>query len=513
MPNPSLLHVVGLAIRPTLNAHLIFSRIRNREIKSCMTRSIPSSNDDATKLPVCSRRNLLRRGTLGFGSIALAGLMADDGLLWAAGIDPRPVVPTQPAKAKNVIFIFLSGGPGQVDTFDPKPELTKLHGQDVPPSIANDVPQIARSPLNNLLASPWKFQRYGESGIPVSDLFPYVGRCIDDICVIRSCRHTTPIHAPAEFITLTGTQVGNRPSLGAWLNYGLGSENKDLPGFIVFKTGNTLRPPALGAGFLPARFQGTLVDAERGVPNLQMPSGVTKHDRRAQLDLINALNQKHLRRHAGNSELEARIKAYELSFRMQTAAPEAFDLTQETRETQDLYGLHQKETAEYAKYFMLTRRMIERGVRFIQIRSGGWDAHVDLLGNHDEKCQATDQPIAALLTDLKRRGLLEETLVIWGGEFGRTPTHQRGAAKPGRDHSPSGYSMWLAGGGVRGGQVIGATDPIGYAAIERPVHPNDLHATILHALGIDQTELVYRHHNRDEMVTVNGGEVVHEVFG
>ncbi|MCA9114581.1 MAG: DUF1501 domain-containing protein, partial [Planctomycetaceae bacterium] len=239
----------------------------------------------------------------------------------------------------------------------------------------------------------------------------------------------------------------------------------------------------------------------------------SRTQRRAQLDLLHRLNGRHLERHASHSELEARIRAYELSFQMQMAAPEAFDLSGETAETQQLYGIDREETAEYGRTLLLARRLIERGVRFIQLRSGGWDAHSDLAGNHGGKCRATDRPIAGLLKDLKRRGLLDETLVVWGGEFGRTPASQRGAAKPGRDHSPSGYSMWLAGGGVQGGQIIGQTDPVGYAAIERPVHPNDLHATILHALGIDQHRLYYEHHNRRELVTVNGGQVVHEVFG
>lgn len=467
--------------------------------------------------PILSRREMLARTGLGFGSLALAAQMLDDGLLSAAESSTSAKSRagqgrTFSGTAKSVIFIFLGGGPSQVDTFDPKPLLQQLNGGDVPESIAKDIPRIARAPLTNLLASPWKFRRYGESGIPVSDLFPEVGSCIDDICVLRSCRHHSPIHAPAEFITTTGTQVGDRPSLGAWLNYGLGSENKNLPGYVVFKTGETLRPPAIAAGFLPARYQGTLVDGQTGIPNLAMPRGMTDARRTSQLALLNRLNEKHLARHGGLSELEARIEAYELSFRMQSTAPEAFDLEAETAETQALYGVDQKETAEYGRYLLTARRLVERGVRFIQLRSGGWDAHSDVLGNHGEKCHATDRPIAGLIKDLKRRGLLDETLIIWGGEFGRTPACQGSADKPGRDHSPSGYSMWLAGGGVRGGQIIGATDPVGYAATERPIHPNDLHATILHALGIDQRQLYFTHHNRKELVTVNGGEVLHEVF-
>jgi hypothetical protein len=459
--------------------------------------------------PHFSRRRMLGHCTAGFGTLALASLLAEDRVL-AAASQSAPLVPSPQATAKRVIFLFMGGGPSQVDTFDPKPLLNDLHGKSVPDSIAAQVPRIARAPLEDLCGSKFKFERHGESGLEISELFPNVARCADDLCVIRSMRHDSPIHAPAEFIATTGTGIGDRPSLGAWLYYGLGSENRDLPGYIVMKAGETIRPPTIAAGFLPARYQGTLVDGERGIPNLQSPSGVLPEQRRHQLDLLKRLNDKHLSRHGGDSELEARIQAYELSYRMQMAAPEAFDLAQETAETHSLYGLGNKDTAEFGRYCLWARRLVERGVRFITLRSGGWDAHESVPENHTKQCRATDQPIAALLTDLKRRGLLNETLVVWGGEFGRTPAAQ--GSKGGRDHSPSGYSMWLAGGGVRGGQAIGATDPVGYAAIDRPIHPNDLHATILHALGIDQRELYFVHHNRREMVTVNGGNVVREVF-
>ena len=459
-----------------------------------------------------SRRELFTRSALSFASIALTSLLLDDGVLQAGSEGPADRPPHRAARARSVIFLFMGGGPSQVDTFDPKPELARLHGQDVPESIARDIPRIARAPLQNLMASPFRFQKHGESGIEVSDLFPEVARCIDDLCIVRSLKHETPIHAPAEFMAVTGSPIGDRPSLGAWLYYGLGSENRDLPGFVVFKSGDTLRPPTIGSGFLPARYQGTLIDGERGIPNLALPEGQPAGQRQSQLKLLDMLNRRHLERHAGNTELEARIKSYELSFRMQRTAPEAFDVSQETAETQQLYGLDAKETAEFGKYCLWARRLVERGVRFIQLRAGGWDAHNDLKNSHTKSCKGTDRPIAALLRDLKRRGLLDETLVIWGGEFGRTPTVQPGTKEPGRDHSPSGYTMWLAGGGVKGGQVIGATDPVGYAAIERPVHPNDLHATILHALGIDQRRLYFLHHNRKELVTVNGGQVINEVF-
>ncbi|MCO6454232.1 MAG: DUF1501 domain-containing protein [Pirellulaceae bacterium] len=471
---------------------------------------------------MASRRELLQCAGWGLGSLALTWLLRQDGVLAespAAGELPSDLTRLPDAagppggRARHVILLFMGGGPSHVDTFDPKPLLSELHGGEVPASIARDVPRIARSPLTNLLASPWKFSRRGQCGLEVSELFPHVARLADDLCLIRSCRHDTPIHAPAEFVALTGTQVGNRPSLGAWLTYGLGSDNDNLPAFVVCRAhSETLRPPTIGTGFLPARYQGTLVDAERGIPHLQLPAATSSAGRRAQLALLDELNQQHLQRHAGHAELEARIRAYELSFRMQQAAPEAFDLAAETAETRRLYGVDQDATREYGQQCLLARRLVERGVRFILLRSGGWDAHNNLKSSHEKSCLGTDQPIAGLLTDLKRRGLLDSTLVVWGGEFGRTPAAQGGGQQAGRDHSPSGYSMWLAGGGIQGGQVVGATDPVGYAAIQRPVHPNDLHATILHALGIDQHRLFYRHQNRKELVTVNGGQVLRELF-
>jgi uncharacterized protein DUF1501 len=462
--------------------------------------------------PSLSRRQMLQSAGAGMGSLALSLLLAEDRRLQAGDAGGVLDAARLTGKAKHVIFLFMSGGPSQVDTFDPKPELTRLQGQDVPPSIAKDIPRIARAPLHNLYASPYTFTRCGKSGLPISSLFSELGKHADKLCVLRGCRHTTPIHAPAEYLTTTGTQVGDRPSLGAWITYGLGSDAKDLPAFVVFLAGSENgRPVSWSSGFLPARYQGTRVAAE-GIPNLTLPPGTTAAQRRAQLDLMAALNQEHQQRHAYESELEARIRSYELAYRMQTAAPEVFDLSGETRETKELYGLDRKETELFGTYCLRARRLVERGVRFVQVQSHHWDAHGNLRKNHDEMAAKTDRPIAGLLADLSRRGLLEETLVIWGGEFGRTPTAEAPGASPGRNHSPSGYSMWLAGGGVKGGQAIGATDAVGYAAVQRPIHPNDLHATILHALGVNQHKLAYRHNNRRELLTVNGGEVIHEVF-
>jgi len=463
-----------------------------------------------TARPALSRREMLQQSSLGFGAIALATMLRDEKLLGA----PKGLTngPKRTGKIRSVVYFFLGGGPSQVDTFDPKPLLHRLHGKRVPDSIAKDIPRIARSPLENLLASPWKFRQYGESGIPISDLFPHLAQHADDLCILRSCSHDSPIHAPAEFLTMTGSLAGDRPSLGSWLNYGLGSDNHNVPGFIAFKTGTTLRPPSLSAGFLPARHQGILVDVEKGIPHLALPKGISGLQRRAQLEFLSRLNREHLERLNNHSELEARIRSFELSYRMQIAAPEAFDIERETADTHRRYGVGEETTDEYGRILLQTRRLVERSVRFVFVRSGQWDFHSEIATKHLEKCRATDQPLAAFIADLKQRGLFDETLLVWGGEFGRTPAAQGTGNKVGRDHSPSGYSMWLAGGGVRGGQIIGQTDPVGYAAIERPIHPNDLHATILHGMGVDQHELYYERHNRREIVTVNGGEVIHQVF-
>jgi hypothetical protein len=467
--------------------------------------------------PPLSRRAMLQRAGLGFGWLALGQLLRDDGVLaaqhgHAAQQDGLNLPAT--GRARSVIFLFMGGGPSQVDTFDPKPLLNRLDGQAVPDSIARGIPNIVRTPRTGLFGSRFRFARHGHSGLPVSELFPETARHADDLCVLRGCRHDSPIHAPAEYMATTGTQIGDRPSLGAWVQYGLGSVNRNLPGFVVLlQNGAAARPNAWDAGFLPPRFQGTLVQPT-GIPNAAMPAGTTDAQRRAQMDFMESLNRNHRDRLGGGAELEARIRSYELAFRMQTTAPEAFDLSRETTETRRLYGVGAAPTDEFGTLCLLGRRLVERGVRFVQIRCGGWDSHNNLTTNHASEARKTDRPVAGLLADLQRRGLLDSTLVIWGGEFGRTPAAENpGSPTPGRNHSPSGYSMWLAGGGVKGGQAIGATDEVGYAAVERPVHPNDLHATILHALGVDQNQLVYRHQGRDEIPTVLGGEVISEVFG
>lgn len=464
-----------------------------------------------------NRRLMLQESALNFGSLALTSMLLDD-----AKADNRISGHTNgahhQATARSIIFLFMSGGPGQTDTFDPKPALSQLDGQRVPDSIAATVPNIPRSGVDSrLFASPFQFRQHGDSGLPVSSLFPQTAQLVDELCIIRSMNHRVPVHGPGECIALTGTGVGDRPSMGAWMNYGLGTASRNLPGFMVFLSNTSGPPPQLpgwGSGFLPARYQGTLVDGNKGVPYTGMPDGYTESSRRRQLDFINGMNRRHLNRLGADSELEARIASYELGYRMQASAPEVFELSQETDHTRAMYGLDQKETAEFGTHCLLARRLVERGVRCIQLRNGGWDAHSNLKSNHLRGGRNTDQPIAALLKDLRQRGLLDTTLVVWGGEFGRTPTIEgaRVGNSRGRDHSPAGYTMWLAGGGVRGGQVIGATDELGYVPVERPLTPADMHATLLHAMGIDQHRLSWNHNNRDEIPTVFGGEVIQEVF-
>lgn len=432
----------------------------------------------------------------------------------AANVQQRHI----PSSVKSIIFLFMSGGPGHIDTWDHKSLLGKLEGEYVPESVAAQVPNIPRAGVHSkIMASPFSFARYGESGIEASELMKETAQHVDDLCIIRSLNHRIPVHGPGECVSLTGSALGDRPSMGAWVTYGLGSDAKNLPGFLVLSsntTGPTPQRAGWGAGFLPARFQGTSIDDRRGVPYSNLPDLYSVADRREQLEFIRWMNQQHLEKQTGNTELEARIESYELGFRMQMSAPEILDLSRETKETQRLYGIDQKQTKEFGQHCLLARRFVEKGVRFIQLRNGGWDAHGSLKGNHTERARATDRPIAGLLADLKRHGLLDQTLVVWGGEFGRTPTTEgnRTGNKRGRDHSPAGYTMWLAGGGVKGGQVIGQTDELGFVPVERALSPHDLHATMLHSLGLDQHQVVHEHNNRDEIPTVLGGEVISEVF-
>ena len=453
--------------------------------------------DDRSRDAFPNRRQLLQRAGAGFGALAFAALLADE--TRAATPTASPLAPREPhfrARAKRVIFLFMPGGPSQVDTFDPKPELTKQNGK---PS-----PKLYLGQKRNLLASPWKFQKYGESGLEVSELFPHVGSCVDQICVLRGMVADDVNHPGGCLQMNTGERVATRPSLGAWVTYGLGTENQNLPGFIAIGPGPLIEGARqYGAAFLPAAHQGTFVsDLKNPIRNLKNDQVGPERQRR-ELDALRRLNEMHGADRAEDSQLSARIESFELAYRMQMQAPDAFDLSRETSAVQHRYGIDRKETEVFGRQCLLARRLVERGVRFVQLyhTTGGfqpWDQHSDLEGGHAKNALATDRPIAGLLEDLRARGLLEDTLVIWGGEFGRTPAAE---GKNGRDHHPYGFTMWLAGGGVRGGLAHGATDEFGWDAVQDRVHVHDLHATILHLLGLDHEKLTYRHSGRDFRLT------------
>ncbi len=470
-----------------------------------------------------TRREFLWQAGGGFVGTALTYLLAQDGFFpkaLAAVPDQSPLAPRQPhfsAKAKSCIFLFMYGGPSQVDLWDPKPELVKHHGKPIP-NLDKDPLFKVRNP-GTLLATSHKFPKTGKSGIEVSDLYPNLARCIDDMAIIRSTYADSFAHGSGLLQMNTGFLQQGYPSLGSWVTYGLGTANQNLPAFVVMldqRGGPITGPPNWSCGFMPATYQGTQFRTS-GDPilNLRPPQGTTTSQQRNELDLLGRLNQMYGEASPDNSELSARIASYELAFRMQANAPQAVDLGQESAETKKLYGLDNPQTENFGRRCLLARRLIERGVRFVEVYSGGghndenWDAHTDVSKNHTLHCGETDQPIAALLTDLKRRGLLEQTLVVWAGEFGRTPTGQNGK---GRDHSPRGFSTWMAGGGVKGGQVVGATDDFGYAAIENKVHVHDLHATILHLMGMDHKLLTYFHGGRNHRLTDVKGRVVKDLI-
>ena len=461
--------------------------------------------------PAISRRHLLCRTGAGFGAVALSALLQEGRTLAATTAEGNPLAPQPPhfvPRAKRVIFLFMPGGPSQVDTFDPKPRLTADDGKPAPKAYLGQ--------QRTLLASPWKFARHGEAGIDVSELFPHTARQADRLCVIRSMVTDDPNHPGGCLLMNTGERVFSRPSLGSWVTYGLGSENENLPGFMAIGPGPLIEGARqYGASFLPAAHQGTFVsDLDHPIRNLANPKVAAAQQRR-DLDALARFNELHRASRGDDSRLAARIAAFELAYRMQSEAPEAFDLTSETAATRRLYGLDEPATGVFGRQCLLARRLVERGVRFVQLyhTTGGfqpWDQHSDLKGGHEKNALATDLPVAGLLTDLQARGLLEETLVIWGGEFGRTPARE-GTAN-GRDHHPDGFTMWLAGGGVKGGIIHGATDEFGWDAIEGRVHVHDLHATILHLLGLDHERLTYRHAGRDYRLTDVAGTVVRDIL-
>ena len=424
--------------------------------------------------------------------------------------------PHLPARVKRVIYLFMHGGPSHVDLFDPKPDLIKYAGQPVPDSFGEIMTR--RKVAKNPLMPPVKpFRKYGESGLEVSDFLPHMAGMADDLCVIRSCHGDSVNHPQSVYQMNTGSILMGKPSLGAWVSYGLGSENSDMPAFIVMPdpgSGVKGGPPAWGSGFLPAVHQGvTMRPGASPILNLSpADKKMSPAAQRKTLDFVQSMNRDHLSQRDGSDVLAARMKSYELAFRMQASAPDLVDLKGESEVTKKLYGIDQPTTREFGTRCLLARRMIEKGVRFVQLYSGGtlgWDAHKDVMSNHTELCAATDKPVAGLLQDLKKRGLLDETLVIWGGEFGRMPMSEKGT---GRDHNPWGYSVVMTGGGVRGGYAHGSTDAIGLRAAEDKVHVNDLHATILHLLGFDHEQLTYFHNGRDERLTDVAGKVVREIL-
>ncbi len=469
-----------------------------------------------------TRRDFLSRAGNGFGALALSHLLARDAKGYDADKSPKIVNPLAPKpphfapKAKAVIFLFMVGGPSQMETFDPKPALDKLHGQQMPQSFGEVKSQFVK-PGTPLMGSAWKFKKYGESGIEVSDLLPHTATCVDDIAVIRSCYTESFVHAPAMYQMMSGRVLPAHPSLGSWVTYGLGSESENLPAYCVMTQPEGLPEggsPMWGAGYLPAVFQATqLRSGPTPILHLSPQNEIGRVQQGRMLKYMREINSSGLRE--DDSELSARIASYELAYRMQQHAPEAVDLSKESKETRKLYGLDDPQTAEFGTRCLLARRLVERGVRFLLLFSGGgpvsvqWDAHDNMVANHEKMCRWTDKPVAGLLKDLKGRGLLDSTLVIWGTEFGRTPVSENGK---GRDHNPTAFSMWMAGAGIKGGQVIGQTDEIGFKTVGDRYHPRDIHATILQLLGLGQMKLTYLHNGRNERLTDFGGNVIEQLI-
>ena len=463
--------------------------------------------------PVFNRRDLLKMSAAGFGSLALAGLAAEE-VRADASRSRASALALKPAqfepKAKRVIFLFMHGGPSQVDTFDYKPLLERDHGKPLPFSK----PRVFSAPTGNLLKSPFQFQQYGESGAWVSDIFPHVGKRVDDLCIINGMHGSNSRHGGALLELHTGSDTFVRPSMGSWITYGLGTENQDLPGFITMcPTLTHGGVNAYSSAFLPAIYSGTplgnasIPSDQAKIPFIENAEKQSRQLQRMELDLLREMNSEQLASTGPDNVLESRIESFELAFRMQSAAPELQEIGDETEATQKLYGLDQPATRNFGRQCLMARRFIERGVRFVQCtHSYKWDQHGNLKADHSKNAMEVDQPIAALLIDLKARGLLEDTLILWGGEFGRTPVAQ---GDDGRDHNPQGYTMWLAGAGVRPGIRYGKTDEYGYYAVEDKVHLHDLHATMLHLLGLDHLKLTYKYAGRDFRLTDVHGEIIH----
>jgi uncharacterized protein (DUF1501 family) len=465
------------------------------------------------------RREFLRTFAGGFGAVALADLL--NGQPAGAEVTSNPLAPRAPhfaPKAKSVIFLFMEGGPSQFDLFDPKPALQKWHGKPLPPSMTKDLKLAFIKPTAAVLGSPREFKQHGQSGLVFSDYVPGLASCADDLCMVRSMYTEAFNHHPGQLLLFTGSIQPGRPTLGAWAVYGLGSESKNLPGFAVLASGVGTSGGAsnFSSGFLPSTYGGVLFrSGPEPILYLNNPDGVSAATQRAGLDALRDLNQEHLA-DTGDVEIASRIQSYELAFRMQTAGPELADFSKETPETLEAYGIEKAETKQFGTNCLMARRMVERGVRYIMLMHASWDQHTYLNKSLKKNCDATDRPTAALLKDLKQRGLLDSTLVIWGGEFGRTPMVEiRNTSDPenaGRDHHPNGYTMLLAGGGIKGGQVIGETDELGFQIIRDKVHIHDLQATALHCLGFDHTKLTYKHMGRDFRLTDVAGNVVTQML-
>ena len=447
-----------------------------------------------------SRREMLKLSGAGFGGLALNTLLSQDSI--ASRLPPTL------ARTKRVIFLFMHGGPSTLDLFDPKEALIKNNGKPLP----YDKPRIVSSKTGNLLASPWKFKQHGQSGASVSELLPNIASISDDLCFINSMHCSNSRHGGALLELHTGSDTFTRPAMGSWINYGLGSENNNLPGFI------TINPPSSHGGsgawssaFLPAKYGGTMISGKGSNMNIPFIKSPLKErsQQRKEIDLINAFNKNHISNFEGNTELESRIESYELAFRMQMAAPEIQNIEDEPDHINKLYGADQKPTDEFAKQCIMARRFSEAGVRFVQVTHRYWDSHGNLKDEHSKLSKEMDKPVAALIQDLKQRGLLDETLVLWGGEFGRTPVAQ---GNNGRDHNPHGFTMFMAGGGIKPGTKYGSTDSFGYHAEENPVHFHDLHATILHLLGIDHTALTYKYAGRDFRLTDVHGNIISDII-
>jgi len=450
-----------------------------------------------------SRRDILQSAGLGFGALALGDLLSAESRAETSAANF--LSPHFPGTAKSIIFLFMQGGASHLETFDPKPEMKKFDGQLLPESMRNfDLAQINTAD-SKVMAPLFPFQKHGESGQEISSIFPQLARHSDKLAIIRSMHHELFIHGSAMIMMHSGTRLLGHPSIGAWVVYGLGCESDSLPAYIAMTDGNYRNGASMyTSGFLPAVYQGTDVQTEGAlIKNLDRHRNSTAFEQRLMIDHINAWNRQHRQARPGDSRLDARIANYELAFRMQAAAPELIDLSQETRATHDLYGIEQKPTARFGKMCLMARRMIERGVRYVQLISDGWDAHSDCKNNHEDQARKIDQPIAGLIADLEQRGLLDSTLLVWVGEFGRTPLRQ---GSNGRDHHPYGFSAWMAGGGIVGGKTIGATDDFGFAAVDDKVHVNDLHATMLSLMGIDHERLTYLFDGRYRRLTDVGGQ-------